>query len=56
MKFGHTDIDLKPIGLGCWAIGGLWYDLGTCAGWGDVKDEESLKALDTGIGMGVNRY
>ncbi len=54
MKFGHTDIDLKPIGLGCWAIGGLWYDLGTCAGWGDVKDEESLKALDTGIGMGVN--
>lgn len=54
MKFGHTDISLMPIGLGCWAIGGLWYDLGTCAGWGDVCDEESLRALDTGIGMGVN--
>lgn len=54
MKFGHTDIRLTPIGLGCWAIGGLWYDLGTNAGWGDVRDEDSLRALDTGIGMGVN--
>ena len=54
MKLGHTDIDLKPIGLGCWAIGGPWYDLGACAGWGDVRDEDSLLALHTGIDLGVN--
>lgn len=54
MKFGRTELELTPIGLGTWAIGGSWYDLGTTAGWGDVNDEESLRALDTGIGMGVN--
>lgn len=53
MKFGNTDMEFSPIGLGCWAIGGQWYDLGTTAGWGDVKDETSLEALDAGIEMGV---
>ena len=53
MKFGNIDMDFPPIGLGCWAIGGQWYNLGTTAGWGDVKDEESLEALDAGIEMGV---
>ena len=54
MQFGHTDIQISPIGMGCWAIGGIWYDLGAAAGWGDVSDEESLRALQTGLDMGVS--
>lgn len=42
-----------PVGLGCWAIGGEFYDMGAPGGWGDVKDEESLEALDAGISGGA---
>lgn len=44
----------KRIGLGCWAIGGEFYDLGSPAGWGDVQDDVSLAALRQGIEMGVS--
>ncbi len=54
MKFGIDKKEIKPIGLGCWAIGGQFFDLGAPAGWGDVKDEVSLDALRQGIEMGVS--
>ncbi len=43
----------RRIGLGCWAIGGAFEDLGRPAGWGDVDDAESLRALAAGLEMGV---
>lgn len=43
----------RRIGLGCWAIGGAFEDLGRPAGWGDVDDNESLRALQAGLEMGV---
>lgn len=55
MKFGKSDIELGSLGLGCWAIGGPWRDLNANAGWGDVDDNESLRALKAGIEMGA-RY
>lgn len=54
MQLGNTSMDVKPIGLGCWAIGGPFTDNGAPCGWGDVSDKESLQALKTGIDMGVN--
>lgn len=53
MKLEKTGMDILPIGLGCWAIGGEWSDMGAQAGWGDVDDEVSLRALQTGLDMGV---
>lgn len=53
MRLGKSDIEIKPVGLGCWAIGGQFRDLGTEAGWGDVEDSVSLKALDIGLEMGI---
>lgn len=53
MKFGRSDIEIGKIGLGCWAIGGPWRDLNANAGWGDVDDAESLRALEAGIEVGV---
>lgn len=53
MKLGWTKIELPPMGLGCWAIGGQFFDLGAQAGWGDVEDAVSLRALETGIDMGI---
>ena len=53
MKIKRTEIEIPAIGLGCWAIGGQFFDLGAPAGWGDVNDETSLRALETGLDMGV---
>ena len=53
MRFGKTDIELGKIGLGCWAIGGIWRDLNANAGWGDVDDDESLRALHAGLDAGA---
>lgn len=47
------NMEIPQIGLGCWAIGGQFFDLGAPAGWGDVKDEVSLEALDAGISEGI---
>jgi aryl-alcohol dehydrogenase-like predicted oxidoreductase len=44
-----TDLELSVIGMGCWAVGGLW--------WGDdVRDEVSEKAISAAIDHGINWF
>jgi len=44
-----TELDLSVIGLGCWAIGGLW--------WGDdVRDDRSAGAIERALDLGVNWF
>src|SRR5215813_3607205 len=42
---GRTGFNVSEISFGAWAIGGAW---------GDVSDEESLRALHAAIDGGVN--
>src|SRR5688572_23161225 len=42
---GRTDMKVSTIGFGAWAIGGSW---------GEVDDEESMRALHAAIDSGVN--
>ncbi|MCB0114765.1 MAG: aldo/keto reductase, partial [Caldilineaceae bacterium] len=44
-KLGSTGYEVSTISFGAWAIGGSW---------GDVDDDESLRALHTAIDKGVN--
>ncbi len=45
------------MGLGCWAIGGVWTTPdGRQAGWGEVDDIESVRAIQTAIDLGVNFF
>lgn len=37
---GHSGIEVSPLGMGCWAIGGPWQFLDIQAGWGEVDDDE----------------
>jgi len=42
---GRSGIEVSPLGLGCWAIGGpMIYD-GMADGWGNIDDAESIKAI-----------
>jgi len=47
-RLGRTSLRVPEIGFGCWPIGGGSY--------GPVRDEDSLKALETAWDSGVNFY
>lgn len=50
---GRSGLEVSPLGMGCWAIGGVWRFLDIPGGWGEVDDAESIRtvraALDSGI-------
>ena len=48
------DSTVKPIGLGCWAIGGAFWDGDEPLGWGNVDDNESLKTLELALELGID--
>jgi len=55
-KIGSTDIEVSAMGLGCWAIGGLSTRDGRPVGWGQVDDEESLRAIRKAVDVGITFF
>lgn len=53
---GRSGIKVSALGLGCWAIGGPWNMGGGPAGWSEVDDNESLRAVNRGLELGVNFF
>jgi aryl-alcohol dehydrogenase-like predicted oxidoreductase len=50
---GPSGIQVSPMGLGCWAIGGPFWDGTKPLGWGEVDDDESTRAIRRGLELGV---
>lgn len=42
--------------MGCWAIGGPFWNRELAAGWGEVDDEESVRALRRAFDLGITLY
>jgi aryl-alcohol dehydrogenase-like predicted oxidoreductase len=55
-KLGRSGIEVSPMGLGCWAIGGPFWDGATPCGWGEVDDEESIRAIRAGLDLGITLF
>ena len=54
---GRSDIEVSPVGFGCWAIGGPFFgEDGKPAGWGQADDAESLAAIDRALELGVTFF
>jgi aryl-alcohol dehydrogenase-like predicted oxidoreductase len=53
---GKSNIEVSALGLGCWAIGGDMQFLDIQAGWGDVEDAESIRAIHRALELGVNFF
>lgn len=53
-KLGKSGIEVSALGLGCWAIGGEMYMDGKADGWGNVDDEQSIRAIQRALALGVN--
>ena len=51
------DSKVSALGFGCWAIGGPFSDLeGRPLGWGEVDDDESIRAIHAGLDLGVTFF
>ncbi len=48
-QLGQSDLDITPIGLGAWAIGGAWR-----FGWGPQDDGDSIAAIRRAVDHGIN--
>ena len=55
-KLGRSGIEVSAMGMGCWAIGGPFWGGETPHGWGEVDDEESIRAVHTCIDAGINFF
>lgn len=55
-SLGHSGIQVSALGMGCWAIGGLFWDGETPLGWGEVDDNESIRAIHCALESGVNFF
>jgi aryl-alcohol dehydrogenase-like predicted oxidoreductase len=53
---GRSGIEVSAMGMGCWAIGGPWTINGNQAGWGDVDDEESIRAIRRALDLGITLF
>jgi aryl-alcohol dehydrogenase-like predicted oxidoreductase len=55
-NLGRSEIEVSALGMGCWAIGGPFWQKGTPLGWGEVDDEESIRAVHRAMELGVNFF
>jgi len=57
---GKSELEVSAFGLGCWAIGGPWWVVNEGehypAGWGEVDDQESIRAIHAGLDAGINFF
>jgi aryl-alcohol dehydrogenase-like predicted oxidoreductase len=55
-RLGRRGRHVSALGLGCWAIGGPTHRAGRPSGWGDVDDEESVRAIRVALDLGVTLF
>ena len=55
-ELGRFGIQVSAMGLGCWAIGGPFWSGDDAVGWGDVDDDESIRAIHRALDLGVTFF
>ena len=50
---GRTGIEVSPLGLGTWALGGPFWSGDKPLGWGETDDAESLRVLHAAPDAGI---
>jgi aryl-alcohol dehydrogenase-like predicted oxidoreductase len=55
-KLGRSNVEVSPLGLGCWAIGGPTKYLGNHFGWGEIDEDEAIRAIHFALDAGVTFF
>jgi aryl-alcohol dehydrogenase-like predicted oxidoreductase len=53
---GRSGIEVSALGMGCWAIGGPFWAGAQPLGWGEVDDDESIRAVRRALDLGVTFF
>src|SRR5258707_86607 len=53
---GRSGIEVSALGMGCWAIGGPYWNGGNAVGWGEVGVEEGIRGIYKGPDLGGNLF
>ena len=53
---GKSGVDVSAVGVGCWAIRGPFWRESRPVGWGQVDDEESVRAIRRAVDLGVTLF
>lgn len=53
---GRSGIEVSTLGLGCWAIGGPFWNKGQPVGWGQVNDQDSILAIHRALDLGITFF
>lgn len=56
VRLGRTNLQVGEIGVGCWAIGGPFVNLGLAGGWDSADDKEAKEGLLEAVEMGANLF
>jgi aryl-alcohol dehydrogenase-like predicted oxidoreductase len=55
-RLGRGGTRVSAMGLGCWAIGGPLWQGDRPLGWGEVDDDESIRAVRRAVELGVTLF
>lgn len=55
-ELGRSGIEISAMGMGCWAIGGPFWDGEQPLGYAGADDEESIRAIRRAVELGVNFF
>ncbi|MGD0726832.1 MAG: aldo/keto reductase [Spirochaetia bacterium] len=53
---GRSGIEVSALGMGCWAIGGPFWNGDAPLGWGQVDDKESIRTVHRALDLGVTFF
>jgi aryl-alcohol dehydrogenase-like predicted oxidoreductase len=53
---GRSNLDVSPLGLGCWAIGGPTQFRGNQFGWGEIDEDEAIRAIHFALDAGITVF
>ncbi len=53
---GRSGIQVSALGMGCWAIGGPFWNGAAPLGWGEVDDKQSVRAIHRARELGVTFF
>jgi aryl-alcohol dehydrogenase-like predicted oxidoreductase len=55
-KIDRLGVETSALGMGCWAIGGVWTFMDMPAGWGETDDDESIRAVEASYHHGIRLF
>jgi aryl-alcohol dehydrogenase-like predicted oxidoreductase len=55
-RLGRSNLEVSALGLGCWAIGGPTQFRESHFGWGEIDEDEAVRAIHAALDAGITYF